>query len=173
MMMAIDSTVRWFVAQTHACAEEKAARHLNRQGFTVYLPKYLKRRRHARKVDVVSAPLFPRYLFVGVDAMVRQWRSVQSTVGITNVITNGENPAWVPDGVVADIRAREGEDGYIQLSAKPLFNRGDSIRVAEGAFTACLGLFEGLTDKERVTVLLDLLGRKVRVVMDMAMIEAA
>ena len=34
---------------------------------TTYLPRYLKRRRHARRVDIVAAPLFPRYLFVAID----------------------------------------------------------------------------------------------------------
>ena len=55
---------QWYVAQTQANAENKAVAHLARQGFATYLPRYLKRRSHARRVDVVAAPLFPRYLFV-------------------------------------------------------------------------------------------------------------
>ena len=42
---------RWYVAQTHRRDEEKAAWHLRRQEFSVYLPRYLTRRRHARRVD--------------------------------------------------------------------------------------------------------------------------
>ena len=34
----------------------------------------------------------------------------------------------------------------------------------DGVFSSWIGLFEGMTDEERVTVLLELLGRKVRVV---------
>jgi transcriptional antiterminator RfaH len=45
--------------------------------------------------------------------------------------------------------------------------------VREGAFSACLGLFDGVTDRQRVSILLDLLGRKVRVVLDTDMVEAA
>src|SRR5947209_3993566 len=58
---------QWYVAQTHPRAEAKAAEHLDRQGFHVYLPNFRKRRRHARRVETVTAPLFPRYLFVSVD----------------------------------------------------------------------------------------------------------
>ena len=58
---------RWFVAHTHPHAEAKATSHLNRQGFEIYFPRYLKRRRHARRIETVAAPLFPRYLFVAVD----------------------------------------------------------------------------------------------------------
>ena len=58
---------RWYVAQTHAQAEAKALLNLARQGFQSYLPQYVKRRRHARRVEWVKAPLFPRYLFVRFD----------------------------------------------------------------------------------------------------------
>jgi transcriptional antiterminator RfaH len=56
----------WYVVQTHPHAENKAAAHLQRQGFATYLPRYLKRRRHARRTEAIAAPLFPRYLFVAL-----------------------------------------------------------------------------------------------------------
>ena len=40
---------RWYVVQSQPNSELKAAAHLDRQGFTTYLPRYLKRRRHARR----------------------------------------------------------------------------------------------------------------------------
>ncbi len=66
----------WHVVHTHIHAEAKAAAHLTRQGFDVYLPRYLRHRRHARKVETISAPLFPRYCFVHIDRMVQRWRSI-------------------------------------------------------------------------------------------------
>ena len=56
-----------------------------RQGFTTYLPRYLKRRQHARRIDIVPAPLFPRYFFVAIDITVQRWRSVYSTIGVTQL----------------------------------------------------------------------------------------
>ena len=50
----------WYVVQTQANGEFRAAENLRRQGFDVYLPRYLKRLRHARKVDFTAKPLFPR-----------------------------------------------------------------------------------------------------------------
>ena len=67
---------RWYVAQTQPNAENKALAHLARQGFVTYLPRFLKRRRHARRIDVVAAPLFPRYLFIAIDMSMQRWRSV-------------------------------------------------------------------------------------------------
>ena len=43
----------------------------------------------------------------------------------------------------------------------------------EGVLSDCLGLFEGMSDRDRVVILLDMLGRKVRVVLDEEFIVAA
>jgi transcriptional antiterminator RfaH len=77
---------RWFVVQTQVNGEAKAARNLLRQGYEVYLPRYLKRRRHARKVDHVARPLFPRYMFVAIEMATQRWRSIRSAFGVSHCI---------------------------------------------------------------------------------------
>jgi transcriptional antiterminator RfaH len=164
---------RWYVVQTQANAENKAVAHLARQGFTTYLPRYLKRRRHARRVDVVAAPLFPRYLFVEIDMAAQRWRSIYSTVGVSRLICNGEYPTPVPEGVIDELKSSQNASGLIQLDCRNKLEVGDKIRVLEGAFYDCLGIYNGMSDRERVRILLDLLGRKVRVVLDADAIAAA
>jgi transcriptional antiterminator RfaH len=164
---------QWYVVQTQANAESKAVAHLARQGFATYLPRYLKRRRHARRVDVVASPLFPRYLFVEIDMALQRWRSIYSTVGVSRLVCNGEYPASVSDRVVDLLKKREDPSGFIQLDHRPKFKTGDKIRILEGAFYDCLGIYDGMPDRDRVGILLDLLGRKVRVVMDAEAIAAA
>jgi transcriptional antiterminator RfaH len=164
---------RWYVVQTQANAEHKAIAHLGRQGFTTYLPRYLKKRRHARRVETVSAPLFPRYLFVEIDMTMQRWRSICSTVGVSRLVCNGEQPACVPDAVIGSLKSREDTSGLIQLTHRPNFRCGDKIRIVEGAFYDCLGIYDGMTDRDRVEILLDLLGRKVRVLLDAEAIAAA
>jgi transcriptional antiterminator RfaH len=159
--------------QTQANAENKAAGHLARQGFTTYLPRYLKKRRHARRVETVTAPLFPRYLFVEIDMAVQRWRSIYSTVGVSRLVCNGDQPTPVSDDVIGSLRSREGTSGLIRLVHRPNFKSGDKVRILEGAFYDCLGIYEGMTDRERVGILLDLLGRKVRILLDAEAIAAA
>ncbi len=171
--MTLDLNPRWFVAHTQPNAEAKAVVNLNRQGFDVYFPRYLKRRRHARKVETVAAPLFPRYVFVAVDLAAQRWRSIYSTVGVARLICNGDDPAAVPDAVVAALRSREDASGFIGLDSRPAFRPGDKVRVLDGAFSSCLGLFDGMAERERIAILLDLLGRKVRVVLDADLVAAA
>jgi transcriptional antiterminator RfaH len=171
--MTVELHPRWFVAHTQPHAEAKATAHLNRQGFASYFPRYLKRRRHARKVETVAAPLFPRYLFVAVDLTAQRWRSIYSTVGVARLVCTGDEPTAVPDGIVEALKLREDAEGFIKLDHRPQFRPGEKIRVLDGAFSSCLGLFEGMAERERVAILLDLLGRKVRVVLDADLVAAA
>ena len=164
---------RWYVVQTHVNGEAKAASHLARQGFGFYFPRYLKRRSHARKVETVARPLFPRYLFVAIDIATQRWRSIQSTVGVSQIVAWGGNPASVDDGVINALRAREDEGGFIRLERRARFAPGDKVRILDGAFLDSLALVEGVNDRDRVAVLLELLGRKVRVFVGADLIAAA
>jgi transcriptional antiterminator RfaH len=171
--MTVELHPRWFVAHTQPHAEAKATAHLSRQGFEIYFPRYLKRRRHARRIETVAAPLFPRYLFVAVDMTAQRWRSIYSTVGVARLVCNGDEPTAVPEGIVEALKCREDAGGFIKLDYRPQFRPGDKVRVLDGAFSSCLGLFEGMAERERIAILLDLLGRKVRVVLDADLVAAA
>jgi transcriptional antiterminator RfaH len=172
-MMATASGSSWYVVQTHVNAEAKAAANLGRQGFAVYVPRYLKRRSHARKIDVVARPLFPRYLFVAIDLATQRWRAIQSTLGISHLVCLNGRPTPVGDSVIEALQEREDENGFIKLARRPAFLPGDKVRIVEGAFIDSLALVEGVSDHERVAVLLDLLGRKVRVLVGADLIAAA
>ena len=166
------SGANWYVAHTHVHAEATAAVNLARQGYSVFFPRYRKKRTHARRVEIVPAPLFPRYLFVLIDLASQRWRAIKSTLGVHHLVRHGERPAPVPAQVIASLKGREDANGFVHLE-RSTFAPGDKVRVRRGAFGDNLGLFEGMSDRERVTILLDLLGRKVRVVMDAEAIEAA
>ena len=163
----------WYVVQTQVNAEAKAARNLLRQGFEIYLPHYLKRRSHARKVEKVAAPLFPRYMFVRIDLATQRWRSVQSTYGVSHLVLNGSDPAPVAGEVIRALKAREDASGYVTLEQRPKFAIGEKVRVLAGVFADNLGLFDGMADRDRVAILLELLGRKVRVSLEADMVAAA
>jgi len=170
--MTSPSAFEWFVVHTLPNAEAKAAGHLVRQGFDIYLPRYLKRRRHARRVETVAAPLFPRYMFVAIDMTIQRWRCIHSTIGVSRLVCHGDTPAPVSGAIVDGLRRREDDGGYIKLEP-PRFRAGDKVRILDGAFASILGLFEGTRDSDRVAILLELLGRKVRITVDAESVVAA
>ena len=163
---------RWYVAHTHAKGEAKALWHLNLQGFTAYLPRYRKRRRHARRIESVLRPLFPGYLFVNMDLGKARWRAIQSTIGVHELICNGEMPALLPAGVIEDIRASEDESGAVPVRTSDPFEKGEAVRITRGVWCEQVGLFERMTDDERIVILLNLLGRPLRVQLPMSSVGA-
>jgi transcriptional antiterminator RfaH len=166
------TAARWYVVQTRPHAELKAQEHLRRQGFTTYLPKLIKSRRHARKVEVVARPLFPRYLFVLMDTAGQRWRAVRSTIGVASLMGGEDGPTPLRPGIVEALREQEGADGFFRPCAAS-FSPGVAIRVLDGLFASCLGFFEAMNEGQRISVLLDLLGRQVRVVLDEQSVAAA
>lgn len=164
---------QWFAVHTRMREEALAQRHLDRQGFEAYLPRYAKRRRHARRIERVAAPLFPRYLFVRMDTDACRWRAIHSTVGVSYLVCHGDSPAPLPDGVIDDIRAREDAAGMVALDAEPPpFEKGQAVRVTGGALADQVGFFDCVSDDERVILLLDLLGRQIKVRVPLASVTA-
>lgn len=151
---------KWYVVQTHVHGECRAEEHLSRQGFAVYLPKYSRSRRHARKTEAVIRPLFPRYLFVALDLTRDRWRAVQSTFGVSSLVFSGDKPAPIADKVVSQIRKQEDEKGLVRIQ-RATFRSGQRIRILDGVFEDAVGTFQRDADNSRVAVLLQLLGREV------------
>ena len=164
---------RWHVIHTHVNAEWKALANLRRQGFEAYLPRYRKIRHHARKTDAVAAPLFPRYLFLRLDAAKERWRAVLSTFGVATLICRDGMPAPVPEGIVEAIMAREDSQAFVDLTRQAAFKPGDAVQVVAGPFADQVAQFQGLSASERVILLFDILGRKLRIEVPRETVTAA
>jgi transcriptional antiterminator RfaH len=164
---------RWYVVHTQPHNEVRAEANLRQQGFVTYLPRYLRSRRHARRTETVVRPLFPRYMFVCLDLARDRWRSVQSTFGVSHLVIAGEEPLSLPAGVVDEIRAREGGDGYVALGLPAGIGPGSPVRLIDGIFADAKGVLERIADDRRVSILLKLLGRDVRVFVSAASVGTA
>ena len=154
---------RWYVANTRAKDEHRAALNLRRQGFVVYLRCYSKRRSHARRIDYVRAALFPKYVFINLNLDDSHWACINSTRGIHHLITVGNRPSQVPFGIVEEIKSREGEGGLVSLNRQFNIKKGDRVTVTSGAFCDQSGIFERQDDENRIVILLQLLGREIKV----------
>ena len=163
---------RWFVAKTHPNAEPKAQFHLQRQGFEVYLPRYLRRISHARRISWQPRPLFPAYLFVTMPGAAQRWRAINSTIGVAHLISDEQGPVAVPPGIVQQIQNDEDERGLVLTGRKVPFKQGAEVQIMAGAFADHVGRFECATDDERVVILLELMGRQVKTKVDLDDISA-
>ncbi len=165
--------ISWCVVQTQPNKEYVAKTNLLQQGFEVYLPQIKKIRKHARKVEEVLAPLFPRYLFVGLDLARDAWRSLNGTRGVSCVlITEKNTPAIVRCTVVDSLRAQE-ESGVLPVDGVLALMSGDEIRILDGAFEGYTGIVQNWTDQQRVQILLTFLGRETQVSLPISIVEPA
>jgi transcription elongation factor/antiterminator RfaH len=152
---------RWYVAYTQPHKEAAAFMHLTEQGFRSFLPRQLKNVRHARKMRTILAPVFPRYMFVILNLDRDRWLSVNGTRGITRLIMVAGWPVPVPPGVVETLVASADPAGKIKLA--PGVVKGAKVRLLAGPFADSLGVIERLDEAGRVSLLLRIMNREVRV----------
>jgi transcription antitermination factor NusG len=81
-------------------------------------------------------------------------------------------PARVPDQVIDEIRKRE-RGGIVQLPKAPSMKIGEQVRILGGPFVGHLGLYAGMKPRERVEVLLAILGAHQRVTLPRGSVELA
>jgi transcription elongation factor/antiterminator RfaH len=158
--IGLASGERWFAVNTLPLAETRAERNLSNQGFRTFMPRRRKMLRHARKMTLVEAPLFPHYLFVAFDPRRDPWRRINSTFGVARLVMGGEAPHPVPVGIVEALIAATVNGGIVDLAAQ--LRAGSPVRVMAGPFADQLALLEQLDGSGRACILLDILGRQVR-----------
>src|SRR4051794_19865720 len=95
----------WYLVFCKPRSEKVAVRNLARQGYSFYFPELRARLRVGPAWRDRIAPLFPRYLFVGVRAG-QALAPVRSTLGVAGLVRFGGEFAQVPERVVEALRAR-------------------------------------------------------------------
>jgi transcriptional antiterminator RfaH len=163
---------RWYALYTKPREEVWARTNLEERGLEVYLPRYLKRRSHARKVEMVKTPLFPRYIFARADISLGERPAMAYAQGVEYVLSFGNQLGTVDDILIEEIRRREDENGLVTMGIDTGFKPGQQVRVADGAFSDHIGLFQCSSDDQRVFVLLNLMGGSVRVRLPVESISA-
>lgn len=148
----------WAVAATHPNAAGIASRHLRRQGFSFYDPRtWSTVRLDSGRLVQRKVQLFQDYIFVQV---VDQWRALRSTSGVRDVLMSApEKPASIPPEFIAELQGRE-RNGCVIL---PKFRRGDRLVLTKGTQEIVECVFDCADRRDRVFVLLNLLGGARRV----------
>lgn len=157
-LTAEDSFATWYVAEILQRREALAQRHLARQGFASFCPRFSKTRRHARRVDCVLAPVFPGYMFVRFDRNRDQWHSINGTFGVKRLVgtSSAGRPQAMPATAMRALFARC--NGDIISGLFTALEPGQQVRIVSGPFADRLANVERLDDHGRVRVLLDILG---------------
>jgi len=163
---------RWYLVYTKPRQEEVAERNLLRQQYHIYLPRVMQvRRRRGRRVSRVE-PLFPRYLFIDLDTRNDNWAPIRSTYGVSNLVRFAGQPAVVPRELVTGLQRRDDTQGIQRVPVEE-FTPGGRVRIVEGPLMGYEGIYEAKSSRDRVTILLDIVGRRSRLSLDPVRLERA
>lgn len=148
----------WYCARTKPKHEHIAAANLaKRLGLEVFHPRLRIERATRRGVVRVVEPLFPCYVFVRC-AIEERVDDIRHVTGVSSLVHFGDRIPPVPDAVIEELKQCF-DDGEPMPVEERLFP-GMEVTVAEGAFLGFHGIvLKVLSAKQRVQILLDILGR--------------
>lgn len=172
MTMELPPSEKWYLVYSKPRQETVAQLNLERQGYEVYLPRVRQPRRSKGRATSIVTPMFPRYLFIRLDRETDDWGPIRSTFGVVSIVRFGQAPASVPDDLIAVLRSREDREG-IQVLPVEEYRRGAKIRITTGGFAGYEGIFIARTARDRVVVLLEILGRRTPARIEAGAIEPA
>ena len=153
--------MHWYVVHTKPRQEQRALLNLEQQGYSCYLPTLAVEKIRQDALAVEDEPLFPRYLFIQLDATQsgKSWSPIRSTKGVSRLVTFGAEPAKVDPQLIDTLRQRPAD-----LSAEPqrLFNAGERVIITEGPFAGLEAVYQMTDGERRAMVLIELLSKPTR-----------
>lgn len=149
----------WYLVYSKPRQELCSLENLERQGFECFLPLISVEKLRRKVIVVVQEPLFPRYLFIRLDASQegRSWNPIRSTTGVSRLVTFGQMPAKVDDQLVEIIRSTVSDAGVLRRHFEP----GELVRINDGPFAGLEAVYQMPDGEARVMVLIDILSKKV------------
>jgi transcription antitermination factor NusG len=158
---AQEATGAWYAAYVRPGHELRVAHALAERGFDAFCPVETVWRRHSRKREAVSRPLFVRYLFVAIDHPRQSFLTATSTDGLDRLL-GAPRPREVPAAVIEGLRQAQGEGlfNHTQRRKPHRFRSGQTVEITGGPFTGFLAevIDAGGDGKRRVRVLFQALG---------------
>jgi transcriptional antiterminator RfaH len=148
----------WYCVRTQPKHEHIAAANVQKNlGLNAFLPRLRMEKATRRGVVRTLEPLFPCYLFVHC-IIGEKMTEIRHTNGVRHVVSFGDRAPTIPDAVIHDLQACFANDALVTVRDQLM--PGDKVAVAEGAFAGMpAAVLRHMPEKNRVQVLLNILGR--------------
>jgi len=159
--MGMCMSKEWFILQFKANSHQQAVKNLNRQGFETFLPLHNTTSRKASQFINTSQPLFPGYMFVTFDKAESKWHKINNTYGVLRLVTFNSILKSIPATFINNLMKRYDLSGNL-IPIKEL-KKGDQVKVLKGPFANFIATIESYETDQRIWVLMDLMGRKIKI----------
>ena len=150
--------MRWSVVQVKSQCEELAIKNLEESGFIGFYPRLTLQK--GSKTE--KRPMFPGYIFVEIDLLdMPKWRTINSHRGVYKMMMRASGcPGILPIGLVEAMIERG--DLLATFNDVVKLVKGQRIKFTSGPLCGLNGIIQW-TNKERIALLVDLLGREILV----------
>ena len=154
MVSTVTENSKWLLVYTKAKEEQRAKKNLENQGFEIFLPMISSEKINQFK-PITLETMFPRYLFIRINAATDSWTQIKSTRGVSHLIMFGQKFAEVPKQIVTFLKAKADENGVVrQKISRHEFQKGEKLVIKQGILKGKEATFLSKNSKERVRVLL-------------------
>jgi transcriptional antiterminator RfaH len=159
------SSLNWYCARTKPKHEHIAAANLRKKlGVEVFNPQLRLEKATRRGVVRITDPLFPCYIFVRCDLESRQ-TEIRYANGVSTLVHFGLQVPPVPDAIIKELQTYF--DGAEPLVVEDRLDPGSEVVMTDGAFAGMSAVvLRVLPARQRVQLLLDLLGRPTKIEVD-------
>lgn len=158
-----EAEAAWFVLHTKSRQEKKVAADLQAMGIAHYLPLVAYRRRYEKRVATVDLPLFAGYVFL--HGTLDNAYEIDRTRRIVQVI-RVPNQAQV-EWELANIHLALSQQAV--LDPYPYLQKGVRVEVRSGPMRGLQGLIEDRTQRDRLILQVEMLGRAMSMEIDGAL----
>lgn len=151
----------WFIVQIKPNAYNRAEKNLNRLGFKTFSPMHNITIRKDSQFKNVTKPLFSGYMFISFDRNSSKWGKINSTYGVSRLITFNSALKSVPVSFINGLMNRCDISG--KLCPKKKIKQGDQVKFANGPFANIIATVEKIEADQRIWILMDLMGRRTKI----------
>jgi len=159
----------WYVIQTKPKKEDEAQSYLAMRGLEIFNPLMETFSQRNGKLNKALKPLFPSYIF-GNFEWEKDYTLIKWARGVKKIVGFGGSTMPISEEVIYEIKNRTNDNGIVKrtFDLKP----NDRVRIKFGPLRDLLGIFEKwVPEKERVRILLNLIGFQPQVDLHYSMVE--
>lgn len=170
--------MEWYVVHIYSGFEDKVKATIEdgarRRGLTekieqILIPTEKVVELKAGKKKQLEKKFYPGYILIKMELNNETWHLVSSTPRVTGFV-GGEIPAPLQQDEV-DVILQQMEDGS-SSRVKTQFNKGDDVRITDGAFANFNGFVDEIDDvHNKLKIMVSVFGRQTSVELDFLQVE--
>ena len=116
-------------------------------------------------------PLFPGYMFVSINSELAPWRTINSTIEVSKLVSFEGKPKPLPLQLIYGLRLRC--DASSTLLPPKRLSEGDSVEMLKGPFANFIATVDTIDQEQRISVLMNFMGQKTRMCVNADQLQLA